>query len=136
MTEFKLIVAGGRDFADYEKLSRVLFTLAEVDYADKEISIVSGMARGADALGTRFAKEHGVTLHEFPANWNKYGKSAGYRRNEEMGNFADGLLAFWNKSSKGTEHMIEFMRAKGKPVHVITYSTEPIPEHMGYYANE
>ena len=136
MTEFKLIVAGGRDFADYPTLVRVLFALAEVDYADKEISIVSGMAKGADALGVRFAKENSVTLYEFPANWNKYGKSAGYRRNEEMGNFADGLLAFWDGESKGTKNMIEFMRAKGKAVHVIAYSTEPIPEHMGYYANE
>lgn len=134
--EFKLIVAGGRDFTDYPTLIRVLNALADQEYADKEISIVSGMARGADALGTKFAKEHEVKLYEFPANWNKYGKSAGYRRNEEMGNFADGLLAFWDGESKGTKNMIEFMRAKGKPVHVFPYSSEPIPEHMGYYANE
>ena len=123
MTEFKLIVAGGRDFADYEKLSRVLFTLAEVDYAAKEISIVSGMARGADALGTKFAKEHEVNLYEFPANWNKYGKSAGYRRNEEMGNFADGLLAFQcrEQPTPGTAHMIKYMQSLGKPVHISYY---------------
>ena len=121
MNEFKLIVAGGRDFDDYPTLVRVLNALADREYADKGISIVSGMARGADALGTKFAKEHEVMLYEFPANWNKYGKSAGYRRNEEMGNFADGLLAFWDKSSKGTEHMIKYMKSLGKPVHIIYY---------------
>lgn len=136
MTEFKLIVAGGRDFADYEKLSRVLFAMAEVELADKAVSIVSGMAKGADALGVRFAKENSVTLYEFPACWDKYGKSAGYRRNDEMGNFADGLLAFWDGESKGTKNMIEFMKKLGKPTTVIRYEAEPIPEHMGYYANE
>lgn len=136
MNEFKLIVAGGRDFDDYIRLSEELLHLANNEYASHAVSIVSGLARGADSLGRRFALDNDVKCYDFPANWNKYGKSAGYRRNEEMGNFSDGLLAFWDGESKGTKNMIEFMRAKGKPVHVIPYSTEPIPEHMGYYANE
>ncbi len=54
MEEFKLIVAGGRDFNDYRLLSKTLNELANDEYADKSISIVSGMARGADALGHHF----------------------------------------------------------------------------------
>ena len=120
MSEFKLIVAGGRDFDNYELLSRVLFAMSDVELADKDVSIVSGMARGADALGVRFAKEHAVMLYEFPADWDKHGKSAGPRRNEEMGRFADGLLAFWN-GSNGTGHMIAFMKNLNKPVTVVRY---------------
>lgn len=121
MTEFKLIVAGGRDFADYSQLSKAILDLANGAYADKGVSIVSGMARGADALGARFAKEHGVQLYEAPANWDKYGKRAGFVRNNEMGVFSDGLLAFWDGQSKGTEQMIQYMRSLKKPVTVIRY---------------
>ena len=121
MNEFKLIVAGGRDYYDYEQVSRSLIALADVEYADKEISIVSGMARGADSMGHRFAKEHHVTCYEFPAQWLTHGKRAGFMRNEDMGRFSDGLLAFWDGESRGTKHMIDYMRKLNKPVHVINY---------------
>lgn len=121
MKEFKLIIAGGRDFSDAALLERVLIAMADVELADKAVSIVSGMARGADALGYQFAHKHGIQVYEFHANWNKYGKRAGFIRNEEMGNAADGLLAFWDGESKGTAHMIEYMRQLNKPVIVVGY---------------
>ena len=120
MKEFKLIVAGGRDFADYDLLSKVILDLAHGEYADYALSIVSGMARGADTLGYMFAVKHNVVVYQYPADWNKYGKSAGYMRNRDMGLFADGLLAFWS-GSKGTHHMIKYMGTLGKPVHIVNY---------------
>ena len=120
MKDFKLIVAGGRDYGDYAQLRDVLLELGTVTYADKAVSIVSGMARGADALGVRFAKEMGVELHEFPADWST-GKGAGFARNEDMAKFSDGLVAFWDGESRGTLHMIQTMQRAGKPVHVIRY---------------
>lgn len=123
MKEFKLIVAGGRDFNNYAQLSRVITDLATSKdmYGDRDVSIVSGMARGADALAVRFAKEHGIQLHEFHADWDRLGKGAGFARNADMGRFADGLLAFWDGKSRGTAHMIEFIRKINKPVHIINY---------------
>jgi hypothetical protein len=121
MNEFKLIVAGGRDFNDEMLLERVLIALADVDYADKGISIVSGMARGADALGYQFAKANNVKAYPFPAEWEKHGTRAGFVRNAAMGDFADGLLAFWDGKSRGTDHMIKYMQSLSKPVHIIRY---------------
>lgn len=121
MKTFKLIVAGGRDFNDYARLSAELFALAEGELQAEQVSIVSGMARGADALGFHFAQQENVQCHEFPANWNQYGKGAGYRRNQQMAEFSDGLLAFWDGQSKGTAHMIRTMQALQKPVWIITY---------------
>lgn len=121
MNEFKLIIAGGRDFNDYGVLSREVFLLANVTYQAHTISVVSGMAPGADTLGHRFAKQHGLTVYEFPADWNRLGKRAGFMRNEDMGKFSDGLLAFWDGKSKGTAHMIQFMKSLGKPVHIVKY---------------
>ncbi len=120
MNEFKLIVAGGRDFTDAALLERVMFAIADNELADRHISVVSGMARGADALAYMFANKHGIKCYEFFANWNLYGKSAGYRRNKDMGDFADGLLAFYS-GSKGTGHMIGYMNSIGKPVIVVKY---------------
>lgn len=121
--EFKLIVAGGRDFNDYALLSKTLNELANDEYADKAVSIVSGMARGADALAHRFAMKNDVAVYEFPADWHKHGKSAGYQRNKEMALFADGLLAFWGGKSKGTKHMIDTARQLHLPTIVVPYRT-------------
>ena len=121
MKEFRLIVAGGRDFDDYTRLHSRVFAIAEEAGDNAAVSLVSGMARGADALGVRLAKEENVMLHEFPADWNQYGKSAGHRRNAEMAAFADGLLAYWDGSSRGTKNMIETMQKLGKPVIVEYY---------------
>ena len=119
--EFKLIVAGGRDFTDMDKLERVLIAMADVELADRSVSIVSGMARGADALAYQFAHRHGITCYEFHAMWDRYGKKAGFMRNTQMGTFADGLLAFHDGLSKGTLHMIQYMQSLNKPVHVVHY---------------
>lgn len=119
MKEFKLIIAGGRDFNDAALLERVLLAMSDTEYADVAISIVSGMARGADMLGYQFAKNHDIKCYEFPAEWS-IGKRAGYVRNTKMGQFADGLLAFYSGTT-GTKHMIEYMKALGKPVTVVNY---------------
>lgn len=121
MTEFKLIIAGGRDFDDAQRLRDELIYLATTTYQDRNVSVVSGMARGADKLGYVFAKRNSVKTYAFPAEWHRYGKTAGFKRNADMGRFADGLLAFWNGRSKGTKHMIDFMTHLGKPVHVVKY---------------
>ena len=113
----KLIVAGSRDFNDYGLLKTSIqenFQRCEVE------EIVSGIARGADTLGEQFAREYGIPIKQFPANWDLYGKSAGYRRNAEMANYADALIAFWNGESKGTMHMINLAKEKNLKVVIIS----------------
>ena len=115
---FKVIIAGGRDFNDYQKLrsfcNKVLIN-------KKDIEIISGKARGADSLGEKFAKENNYQIVEFPADWNKFGKKAGYIRNEDMAEYADALIAFWNKRSAGTKNMIDIARNSGLPVRICYY---------------
>lgn len=127
MQELKLIVAGGRDFNDYQLLSQCIMDIALVEYPDRAISIVSGMAKGADSLGYMFAVENNVRKYIFPANWNQYGKRAGMLRNKEMGNFSDVLLAFWDGQSRGTQQMIQFMGSLNKPVHIVRYNPVLLP---------
>jgi len=133
MNEFKLIVAGGRSFNDYEKLCQELFALANGPYALHDVSIVSGMAPGADRLAVQFAKQFYVVLHKMPADWAHYGRSAGMRRNAEMAAFADGALCFWNGVSRGTRNMIETMKKLGKPVHVVLYQEPGAQVHPTFH---
>lgn len=106
----KLIVAGSREFENYAVVERAIDQFIE-NYGPIT-EIVSGTARGADQLGERYAKKHNIALRQFPANWDLYGKSAGYRRNEEMANYGNALLAFWDGLSRGTMHMRDLAIAR------------------------
>lgn len=110
---FRVIIAGSRDFSDYDALkSYADVKLSNISRRDS-IEVVSGCARGADTLGERYAEERGYGIKKFPADWNRYGKSAGYLRNVEMAEYADALIAFWDGKSKGTEHMIRIAKNRG-----------------------
>ena len=116
----RLIIAGGREFNDYELLKE------KVDYLlrhkkGETIEIVSGKARGADSLGERYAKDNGYTVKEFPADWNTHKKSAGYIRNQEMANYATHCICFWDGESKGTKHMIDIAKKENLSLRVIRY---------------
>ena len=115
--ETKLIVAGGRDFNDYEYLKTKVLELADQYEC---LSLVSGAARGADALAIKFSKEFNCVCYEFPADWS-LGRSAGYLRNVEMADFSDVLLAFWDGQSRGTEHMIKTMQNRNKRTIIYGY---------------
>jgi len=123
---FRIIVAGTREFNNYELLNEVL-----EGYINKmnknNITIVSGKARGADTLGEVFAQNHGLKVAEFPADWQKYGPEAGFIRNGEMAKYAveDGsygvLFAFWNGISNGTKDMINKAIMHDIEKHIIVY---------------
>lgn len=118
----RVIIAGSRDFKDYELLTKYCDIMLK-QYSD--ITIVCGMAKGADMLGYNYAKERGFSIDEYPANWDdltakpcvikhtKYGKPynvlAGHNRNEEMAKNADILIAFWDEKSSGTANMISLV---------------------------
>ncbi len=74
------------------------------------------MARGPDLLGVRLANELEIPIKEFPANWDKFPKTAGMIRNGEMSEYGNALLAMWDGQSSGTLNMVSNMERKGKRV--------------------
>lgn len=113
---FNVIIAGTRTFDNYD----VLREHCDVFFSRKKpTAIICGEARGADTLGKRYAEEHGIPVMSFPADWDRYGKSAGYRRNKEMSEHADALVAFWDGESRGTKNMIDLAHEAGLPVRVV-----------------
>lgn len=113
----KVIIAGSREVEDYEEVCKAIL-LADFDITE----VVSGKALGVDTLGERYAKEFGIPIKEFPANWKPspgvYNKAAGIQRNIQMGDYADGLIAIWNGKSRGTKQMINYATKKGLKVYV------------------
>lgn len=121
----RIIIAGGRDFNNYTLLEKECYAILCSSGDKSYIEIVSGCANGADKLGERFANNFALKVIKLPADWDTYGKSAGYKRNEQMAIYAkeqDGVLvAFWDGKSKGTKHMIDLARKHKLTVHIINY---------------
>ena len=119
---FRVIIAGTRTFADYELLKGKMDAILsrKVD-AGEDVVIVSGTARGADQLGERYARERGYKIHAYPANWDAYGKAAGYKRNVQMAEHAEACVVFWDGISRGSEHMCNIAKEHGLQLRIIRY---------------
>jgi hypothetical protein len=114
----KLIIAGSRTFTDYQRLCQVL-----APDRHRITQVLTGGARGADQLGYRWAWKHAVRHQLFRAEWERFGKAAGMRRNHQMAQAGDVLVACWDGQSPGTRHMIQCMEQLGKPVVVVSVDT-------------
>ena len=133
MKELRVIIAGSREFDDFSmlmnKCTDILSSIANTNNDINKVRIVSGTARGADQLGEQYARACKYEVIQFPADWNRYGKSAGYIRNKAMAEYAAQetgvLFAFWDGESKGTKHMIDLAYKYGLDVHVINYNDLP-----------
>ncbi len=141
----KIIIAGSRSITDYKSVEDAMFK----SNAYKVVTeVVSGGARGVDTLAVDWAKKHNVKYTVKKADWNNlkapgaevvidekdtspgpafryYNARAGLQRNEEMGKYADALVAIWDGKSTGTLHMINYMKKLGKKVFV--FRVEPTP---------
>ena len=109
----KVIIAGSRDITDYSIVEKAIlesgFDITEV---------VSGAARGVDKLGEVYAMHTKTPVKRFVPDWS-IGKSAGYRRNEEMGKYADAAIIVRKNMSKGSSHMNDIMLELGKLVYLV-----------------
>lgn len=125
-TTFYLLVAGSRSYTNFQEMCTVLdYLLQNQVKQHSHIVIVSGGARGADELAEKYADLRGYEKHIMPADWDKYGKSAGYRRNENMHLYISapsdkkrGCVCFWDMKSKGTKHNFELSLKYGNNLRV------------------
>lgn len=118
----KICIAGSRSLSDYQLVKTTIETWAsEQSYKDSEVVIVSGGARGADKLGEQFAREYDFPVELYPADWNTYGKRAGYLRNKEMAEVSDIAFIFWDGNSPGTKHMIDLCHNHNVEVHLVRF---------------
>lgn len=109
-----IAVVGSRNFNNYELLASVLnnFQIAK---------IISGGARGADALAESYAYHKNIPLEIFKADWKTYGRAAGPIRNKQIVMAADYVVAFWDQHSPGTRSTLKFAKQQNKPYLIIPF---------------
>lgn len=114
----RVTIAGCRDYNNYDEAKQYIdFCLSNIR-KENNIIIVSGCATGADAIGERYAKENGFIVEKYPADWQKYRKSAGPRRNKSMTKVSDYIICFWNGKNRGTKSLIRYAKMYNKPIRI------------------
>lgn len=110
----RILICGDRNWADRLSIRRYLDTL------DLDTIIIAGGARGADTIAEEEAEVIGLTVHVFPAEWDKYGRAAGPIRNQQM--LDEGLpdlVVYFHpnlSASRGTADMCRRARKRNIPV--------------------
>jgi len=108
----KTAVVGSRNFQDFALLKQIL--------EEYEISvIVSGGAKGADALGEKYAHENQIPTMIFKPDWKRLGRGAGPARNKTIVENAEFIIAFWDGISKGTKSSINIAKKLNKPLRIV-----------------
>ena len=120
----RLAIIGSRTFNNYALLSKTLgvhfyYMIHSDEFGEYEI--ISGGANGTDNIAKQYAENTNIKYVEFPAEWNKYGKSAGFIRNQQIIDNSDMVLAFWNGESRGTADTIEKAKRAKKPTFIIYF---------------
>ena len=105
----KVLVCGGRNYRDRDRVFQVLDSI-------EALVVIHGGARGADQLAGAWAKERQVSCNTYSAQWDRYGKSAGFRRNEQMLNEGNPDLIIAFPGGNGTAHMMRIARQRGYEV--------------------
>jgi hypothetical protein len=111
----KLIIAGAQTFTDYQHLCQAL-----APDRHRITLVLTGGARGAEQLGYRWAWKHTVRHRLFHTEWERFGKTAGVRRNHQMAQAGDVLVVCGDDPSPGTAHLMQCMQALGKPVVLVS----------------
>lgn len=111
----KIAIVGSREWAWPEMVQAYIQSLP------KDTVIISGHARGVDRYAETFAREAGLEVISFPADWDKHGHKAGLLRNTTIVENCDKLVAFWDGKSKGTQDSIRKAMTANKLDRVIIH---------------
>ena len=102
----KVLVCGGRDYNDYDVLKCVMEKVMDCYSAEVKV-VISGLAKGGDKLGERWAEENDIEVEGYRAEWNKYGKRAGWLRNVRMADEGRPNVIVALPGGRGTKMMID-----------------------------
>lgn len=118
IVDYRIAVGGCRSYHDYDTFLKYIDLCLSKIAKNNKIIILSGHCSGVDSMAEQYAAEKGYELEIFPAQWNKYGKFAGPKRNNEMVKKSDYVIAFWDNKSKGTKNLIENAKQLNKPLRI------------------
>lgn len=113
----RIVIGGCRYYNNYQVFKEYVDNCFD-GINKSEIVILSGHCSGVDSMAELYAKQNNITLEIYPADWHKFGKSAGPRRNKQMVDNADCVIAFWDNQSRGTQSLINFAKESDKMLFV------------------
>jgi len=121
METVAVAVVGSRDFPSRTTVEVELYRILKKANANSlRLHIITGGARGVDTWAEEWAKRNQIMYTVIPAQWNIHGKSAGFARNHDIWNLAEAGIAFWDGTSRGTQHSFVIAKKHGKKLKVIT----------------
>ena len=109
----KVAIVGSRDFPQWYKVWEF------VTYLPPDTVVVSGGARGVDTSAVEAATACGLKVEVYRADWKRYGLSAGFKRNQQIVDAADRVVAFWDGVSRGTADTLDKAALARKPIRII-----------------
>lgn len=118
---YRILITGSRSWTNAALISKAMAdAIINAGALQHETWIVHGDCPiGADNLAHNIAAQWGANVEAHPAEWDEYGKAAGFIRNAEMVNLgADVCLAFIKDNSKGASHTLDLANRAGIPVQV------------------
>ena len=95
-------------------------------YVSSEDEIVSGGAKGVDQCAADYAKRNGLMLTEFLPQYERYGRAAPIKRNEEIVKYCDKIIAFWDGKSRGTQSVLKYAEKLGKECQIILVKSNTV----------
>jgi hypothetical protein len=119
MNEFRILVCGGRNYADASLLNATLDNIVaniRATASNQSIRLIHGAARGADSLAAAWASSRGLAATAYPAKWDIHGRSAGFVRNKQMLDEGQPHLVVAFPGGAGTAMMIRIARNAGVTV--------------------
>ena len=119
----KVAVIGSRSI-EYDKLQMKAYELLCEYIPANCTEIVSGGAMGVDRLAEIYARKNNIPIKVFLPDYDKYGKRAPKVRNEQIVEYSDEVIAFWDATSTGTAHTVATAVMKGVTVHVVRIQKE------------
>ena len=126
MSNLYVGIVGSRGYNTLQEMDTIIHSVLDDDFDDSSVCIVSGGARGADALAKRLALQHKYHYVEVPALWDIHGKAAGPLRNPVIIDLSDVVFAFWDGQSRGTLNSINIAKAANKPLVIYNYTTKEV----------
>jgi hypothetical protein len=109
----RVLVCGGRNYSDSIQLSTVL---CQIDAERAFTALIHGGASGADRIASIWARDGGIPVESYPAEWGKFGYAAGPKRNRQMLQEGKPDLVIAFPGGKGTANMVAQARAAGVKV--------------------
>lgn len=125
----RTIICGSRSYAKQKpdeeldaylqrvRLNKTIITRELGNFVDSTTAVLSGDAKGPDKWGATWGSAYGIKVEVYPANWKLFGNGAGFKRNLDMLQNADRVIAFYDGFSRGTSHTVRMAREMGLELH-------------------